>query len=159
MLDDSSYAWIDASTGCRFPGLCPSLPLDWSNIHISENFDFDGHDRLLAEDAFLGPGEAPVHPVLPGVVIAVGKDSLGTYVEIDHGNNVSSRTSGLASSAAVGDTVDLNSVVGRLPPKDSAEYFLSVRRNGLFVRWADFYRMSHLVDSVEIAKFKARIGF
>ena len=159
MLDDSSYAWIDASTGCKFPGLCPSLPLDWSNIHISENFDFDGHDRLLAEDAFLGPGEAPVHPVLPGVVIAAGKDSLGTYVEIDHGNNVSSRTSGLASGAAVGDTVDLNSVVGRLPPKDSAEYFLSVRRNGLFVRWADFYRMSHLVDSVEIAKFKARIGF
>lgn len=159
MQDDSSYVWVDAATGCRFPGLCPSLPLDWSNIPISENFDFDGHDRLLAEDAFLGPGEAPVHPVLPGVVVNVGKDSLGTFVEIDHGNNVSSRMSGLTAGPSVCDTVDLNSVVGRLPPKDSAEFFLSVRRNGLFVRWADFYKMCHLADSVEISKFRSHVGF
>ena len=158
MLEDSTFAWVDAETGCKFPGLCPSLPLDWMNIPISEDFDFEGQDRLIAEDAFIGPGEAPVHPVLPGVVFVVGKDSLGTYVLIDHGNNIVSKISGLSSGPTVGDTVDLNSVVGRLPPKDSAEFFLTVRRNGLFVRWADFYRSAHLVDSAEIARFRQRVG-
>lgn len=158
MLEDSSYVWIDAKSGCRFPGLCPSLPLDWSNIVISESFDFEGQDRLLAEDAFLGPGEAPVHPVLAGVVLDVGRDSLGPFVEFSHGNNVVSRMSGVNTSLAPGDTVDVNSVVGRLPPRDSAEFFLTVRRNGHFVRWADFYKDAHPVSDGEIAKFKSQIG-
>jgi hypothetical protein len=159
MLEDSSRVWVDASTGCRFPGLCPNLPLDWSNIPISENFDFAGLDRLISEDEFLGPGEAPLHPILPGVVVAAGKDSVGSFVEFDHGNNVVSRISGITLGASVGDTVDVNSVVGRLPPRDSAAFFLSVRRNGLFVRWADFYKSCHLADSVEIAKFRSQVGF
>jgi hypothetical protein len=34
-----------------------------------------------------------------------------------------------------------------------------VRRNGLFVRWAEFYKMCHLADSVEISKFRNHVGF
>jgi len=157
--NDSSWVWVDAQTECRFPGLCPVRPLDWSSISISDDFDFEGQDNLLSTDIFLGLGEAPVHPVLPGIVVDAGKDSLGHYVEIDHGNNVVSRMSGMASSANVGDTVNSESMVGRLPPKDSAAFFLTVRRNGLFVRWNDFYKASHPLSKNEIAKFKKEIGF
>lgn len=159
LLEDSSRVWVNVESGCRFPGLCPKLPLDWSNIPIAEDFDFEGQDRLLSEDVFLGVGEAPVHPVLPGVVLESGRDTTGPFIVIDHGNNVVSRMSGVAPMSVTGDTVDFNSVVGRLPPKDSAVFFLMVRRNGLFVRWNDFYKTAHPVDSVEIAKFKKQIGF
>lgn len=159
MLNDSSFAWVDAQTGCRFPGLCPRLPMDWQNIPISEDFDFEGQDWLLSEDVFLGPGEAPVHPILPGVVLEAGEDSTGEYVLVNHGNNVTSRMSGIMDVPAVGDTVDCNSIVGRLAPKDSAAFFLTVRRNGLFVRWNDFYRSAHLASDLEIAKFKKQVGF
>lgn len=159
LLEDSSRAWVESRSGCRFPGLCPALPLEWSSISISDDFDFEGQDRLIAADIFLGLGEAPVHPVLPGVVFNVGKDSLGDFVEIDHGNNTFSKMSGMSLFSSVGDTVDFNSIVGRLPPKDSAAFFLTIRRNGLFVRWNDFYRQTHPVDKKQIAKFKKKIGF
>ncbi|SHJ31298.1 hypothetical protein SAMN05720471_12711 [Fibrobacter sp. UWP2] len=159
ILSDSNYVWIDAATGCRFPGLCPKRPLEWSNIPVMNDFDFEGQDRLLAEDVFLGLGEAPVHPVLPGVVRKAGRDSLGAFIEIDHGNNIFTKMSGISFSPSEGDSLDLNSVVGRLPPKDSAAFFLTVRRNGLFVRWNDFYKAAYPVDSAEISKFKEQIGF
>lgn len=166
--EDSSRVWVDAGTGCGFPGFCPSLPLAWSNIPVSEDYDFEGQDRLLSTDIFLGVGEAPIHPILPGTVLDAGKDSLGNYVEIDHGGNVTSRMYGMAppsKSASeqqvdfmAGEYVDLNTTVGRLPPKDSAAFFLTIRRNGLFIRWNDFYRASHPVDSLEISNFRKNVG-
>lgn len=157
---DSTFYWVRHSDGCRFPGVCPKQPLDWSAVPISENFDFEGRESLLAMDVMLGIGEAPVHPILSGVVLESGRDSLGNFVVIDHGNNIVSKMSGMrpvkagdTSRVAAGAVLGVDSIVGRLAPKDSATFFLSVRRNGVFVRWKDFYSQSHPLDSAEIAKF------
>lgn len=160
--NDSVRYWIDEATGCLFPGLCPRRPLGWAAVPISVNFDFEGQDSLLTKDVFCGEGEAPVYPVLSGVVLDVGKDSFGYFVEIDHGDNVTTRTSGLgfwSTPLSVGDSVYADVPVGRLMPQDSAMFFLTVRRNGLFMRWNDFYGYTHPVDSSSIAIFKKRIGF
>lgn len=168
---DSSFVWIDMDTGCRFPGLCPQTPLNFSSLPITEDFDFDGQESLLAADVLRGIGEAPVHPVLPGRILNEGRDSLGYFIEIDHGNNITSRMWGMlafvdanfsfADTSAVmqaRDSVDLNSIVGRLAPVDSATFFLRIRRNGSFVRWDEFYRETHPLDSAKIAKFKEEVG-
>ena len=163
-MADSSMVWIDASTGCRFPGLCPEQPLGWSSLSISEDFDFSGQEALLAMDKLGGVGEAPVRPILPGKVIASGKDSLGYFVELDHGYNVSSRMSGLfrydrdSIMLSPGDKVDVQTLVGRIAPKDGSAIYLAIRRNGHFVRWKDFFAESHPVDSAKISKFKEQIG-
>ncbi|MCQ2061199.1 MAG: peptidase M23 [Fibrobacter sp.] len=171
LLEDSSSVWIDMDTGCRFPGLCPQTPLNFSSLPITEDFDFDGQESLLAADVLRGIGEAPVHPVLPGRILNEGRDSLGYFIEIDHGNNITSRMWGMLAfvdvnfsstdtSAAMHarDSVNLNSVVGRLAPVDSATFFLRIRRNGAFVRWDDFYKETHPLDSAKIAKFKEEVG-
>ena len=160
--NDSARYWIDEETGCLFPGLCPRRPLGWAAVPISVNFDFEGQDSLLAKDAFCGEGESPVYPVLSGVVLDVGKDASGYFVDIDHGANVMTRTSGLgfwSTPLSVGDSVYVGVPVGRLMPQDSATFFLTVRRNALFVRWNDFYGSTHPVDSASIAIFKKKIGF
>lgn len=160
--NDSARYWIDEATGCLFPGLCPQRPLGWAAVPISVNFDFEGQDSLLAKDAFCGEGESPVYPVLSGVVLEVGKDASGYFVEIDHGANVTTRTSGMgfwSTPLSVGDSVYVGVPMGRLMPQDSATFFLTVRRNALFVRWNDFYGSTHPVDSASIAIFKKRIGF
>ena len=59
----------------------------------------------------------------------------------------------------VGDSVGVATTVGRLAPRDSSTFFLSVRRNGLFVRWKDFYSEAHPLDSAEIARFVKDIDF
>lgn len=159
---DSARYWIDEDTGCLFPGLCPRRPLGWAAVPISVNFDFEGQDSLLTKDVFCGEGESPVYPVLSGVVLEVGKDSFGYFVEINHGNNVTTRTSGMgfwSTPLSVGDSVYADVPVGRLMPQDSATFFLTVRRNALFVRWNDFYGSTHPVDSSSIAIFKKKIGF
>ena len=51
----------------------------------------------------------------------------------------------------------MNSIVGRLAPRDSATFYLTVRHNGFFVRWADLYSQTHPLDSAEIAKFLQKI--
>jgi hypothetical protein len=161
---DSSMIWIDASTGCRFPGLCPKQPLGWSSLSISDDFDFSGQEALLAMDKLRGIGEAPVRPILSGKVLASGKDSLGYYVELDHGYNVTSKMSGLfrydkdSVSFEPGSWVDLQTLVGRIAPRDSSAIYLTIRRNGHFVRWNDFFAESHPVDSAKISKFKEQIG-
>lgn len=163
-LADSSMVWVDASTGCRFPGFCPEQPLGWSSLSISEDFDFSGQEALLAMDKLGGVGEAPVRPILSGTVIASGKDSLGYFIEIDHGYNVSSRMSGLfrydkdSVFFSPGDKVDVLTLVGRIAPKDGSAIYLTIRRNGHFVRWNDFFAESHPVDSVKISKFREQIG-
>ncbi len=163
-MADSSMVWVDASTGCRFPGVCPEQPLGWSSLSISEDFDFTGQEALLAMDKLHGVGEAPVRPILPGTIMAAGKDSLGYFVEINHGYNVSSKMSGLfrydrdSILFSPGDKVDAHTLVGRIAPKDGAAIYLTIRRNGHFVRWNDFFAESHPVDSVKISKFKEQIG-
>ncbi len=163
-LADSSMVWIDESTGCRFPGLCPNQPLGWSSLAIPEDFDFSGQEALLATDEIRGLGEAPVYPVLPGRVLESGKDSSGFFVVIDHGYNVTSRMSGMfryekdSVSLEPGDLVDTRTQVGRLAPWDSSAVHLTMRHNGHFVRWNDFYGGSHPVDSLKISKFKEQIG-
>ena len=162
MKPDSSYLWVSKSTGCKFPGVCPRLPLEWSALAIDEGFDFEGQESLLAMDVFSGIGEAPIYPVLSGRVLETGRDSLGYFVEIDHGYNVTSKTSGmgvLGDSLSVGDTVGIESVLGRLSPKDSATFFLSVRLNGQFVRWSDFYASTHPVALDSLAAFEKLNGF
>ena len=163
-MADSSMVWIDASTGCRFPGLCPEQPLGWSSISISDDFDFSGQEALLAMDKLRGVGEAPVRPILSGIVLSAGKDSLGYFVEINHGYNVVSKMSGLfrydrdSVSIAPGMRVDAHTLVGRIAPKDTSAIYLTIRRNGHFVRWNDFFAESHPVDSAKISKFKEQIG-
>lgn len=158
MKQDSSFVWI-GDKGCRFPGVCPHMPLEWSALTITEGFDFEGQESLIAKDVFRGVGEAPIHAVLPGRVLDLGKDSLGYFVEIDHGNNISSRTSGMglpADSLKVGDSVKVDVPVGRLAPMDSSEFYLDLRENGRFVRWKDFYAEAYPFSSDEIASFVRR---
>ena len=161
---DSVFYWVDIADGCRYPGVCPRQPLDWSALPITGDFDFEGQESLLAMDVMLGIGEAPVHPILPGVVLSSGKDSLGNFVVLDHGNNITSRMSGMhpvnpsdTLPFLEGEFLDVNSLVGRLAPRDSATFFLTVRQNGFFIRWNDLYAQTHPLDSVEIAKFLRRI--
>lgn len=159
---DSSMVWINKNTGCRYPGVCPRRPLEWSALPISEDFDFEGQESLLAMDVFRGIGEAPVHPVLCGKILATGRDSLGYYVDIDHGYNVMSRTSGLGSlneELAMGSEVLFETRLGSLPPKDSATFFLTIRQNGLFVRWSDFFQATHPVSDGDLSAFEKRYGF
>ncbi|MCF0221216.1 MAG: M23 family metallopeptidase [Fibrobacter sp.] len=159
---DSSYVWISKDTGCRFPGICPLLPMESSALPISDGFDFEGQESLLAMDVFSGIGEAPIQSVLPGIVLATGKDSLGYFVEIDHGFNVTSRTSGIGfmkEQLAAGDSIKAGSDIGRLSPQDSSAFYLTVRQNGLFVRWSDFYAAAHPIPQERVSEFEKSLGF
>lgn len=161
-VEDSAKVWISRKTKCRFPGPCPHAPLGWSALSIAENFDFEGQDALLSADVFHGLGEAPVYPILPGVVLESGKDSLGYFVELNHGGGWSSRVFGLGSwnsAPAVGATLPMDKPVGRLSPHKSASFFLTVRQNGRFVRWNDFFKSTHPVDSARIAIFEKSLDF
>ena len=162
MKEDSSFIWVSKNSGCKFPGVCPRLPMEWSALTIGDGFDFEGQESLLAMDEFRGIGEAPIYPVLSGRILDAGRDSSGFYVEIDHGYNVTSRTSGMGTpgdSLSVGDEVDMNTMLGRLLPRDSASFYLSVRLNGQFVRWTEFYASTHPVLPDSILAFEKMIGF
>ncbi len=168
---DSSFVWIrravesasDAAAsfsarddGCRFPGICPHVPLEWSALPITDGFDFEGQESLIAADVFRGLGEAPVYAILPGHILDIGKDSLGYFAEISHGNNISSRTSGMGmrnESLSVGDSVQVDVPIGKLAPLDSSVFYLSVRENGRFVRWKNFYEDAYPVSRKEIDAF------
>lgn len=158
---DSSYVWIFKGNGCAFPGVCPEMPLLWSALPINENFDFEDNELLLTTDVFKGIGEAPVHPVLSGVVISRGRDSLGFFIEIYHGENISSKISGLGlldEKLSIGDSVKNESVIGRLYPKDSSMFFLTMRINGKFMRWKNFYDLTHPVTEQELLNFEKKVG-
>ena len=160
--EDSSKVWVSSKTGCLFPGPCPHVPLGWSALAIVDNFDFEGMEQLLSADVFTGLGEAPIYPVLPGIVLEAGRDSLGNFVELNHGNGITSRMFGIGSwkmAPTVGKVFGVKDAVGRLSPQDSSTFFLTVRQNGLFVRWKDFYKSTHPVDSTQIAIFKKNLPF
>lgn len=158
---DSSHVWVSKKTGCRYPGICPQLPLVWSALPIADGFDFEGQESLIAMDVFYGIGEAPIQPILPGIVLAMGKEESGFFVEIDHGFNVTSKTSGMgfiSETLAVGDSIKADAVLGRLSPQDSSTFFLAVRQNGHFVRWDDFYAAAHPVQKDALLDFEKSLG-
>ncbi|MBP5246338.1 MAG: hypothetical protein J6Z31_00540 [Fibrobacter sp.] len=155
MVADSSYAWVRAD-GCRYPGACPRNPLQGGALSIAADFDFGGREELLIKDLFMGIGEAPVYPILPAQVISVSKDSLGYKLQLDHGGNLISRVSGLSQIPAdmdAGKRVSEDDILGRLPPSDSAVFFLEVLRNGRFVRWEDFYKDAHVAEASDVERF------
>ncbi|PJJ42015.1 hypothetical protein [Hallerella succinigenes] len=161
MLADSSFAWVRAD-GCRYPGACPRNPLQGGALPIEADFDFGGREELLLKDLFMGIGEAPVYPILPGYVISVSKDSLGYKLYLDHGGNLFSRVSGLSQIAAdieAGKRLEQDDALGRLAPNDSAVLFLEVLRNGRFVRWDDFYKKTHVADAADVKLFLSEIEF
>lgn len=160
MLADSSLVWV-RSDGCRFPGTCPRNPLQGGALPIAADFDFAGRENLLLKDLFMGIGEAPVYPVLPGRVVSVSRDSAGFDVLLYHGGNLFTRSSGLSMlSPGIGRGASVleNEPLGRLAPSDSAVFFLEVLRNGRFVRWDDFFRSSHVATAFDVERFRAELG-
>lgn len=161
MLSDSSFAWV-GEDGCRFPGACPRNPLQGGALQIRDDFDFGGRENLLVKDFFSGIGEAPVYPILPGRVLSVEQDSTGYRILLDHGGNLFSRLSELlqiAPGVESGKVLSADDEIGRLPPSDSAGFFLEVLRNGRFVRWDRFFREAFVADAHDIDSFRARLGF
>lgn len=162
LAKDSNYVWISKNSSCRFPGICPQQPMGSSALPISDGFDFEGQESLLAMDVFRGIGEAPIQAILSGIILSTGKDSTGYFVEIDHGFNITSKTSGmgfLMDGLAVGDSVKVGSAIGRLSPQDSSAFYLAVRQNGLFIRWDDFYAAAHPVLQNAVAEYLESLGF
>lgn len=154
--------WIDATTACAFPGPCPHDPLEGGAIPIPADFDFAGREYLLSRDQFRGIGESPVFPVLPGRVLSITKDVQGFSVELDHGDNLYSRSSGLASiynGVAIHTRLGTETPIGRLSAQDTATFHLEILRNGKFVRWQDFWRESHPVPSELFATFRSTLGY
>lgn len=159
---DSSFVWIEDGTLCRFPGFCPENPLEGGALPIPHDFDFEGRESLLMKDQFMGIGETPIYPILPGRVIMVARDSSDYNITIDHGDNLTSRVSGaisIASDLKEGQLVEINEPIARLAPKDRAIFYLEVIRNGQFVRWDAFFNETHPVTKEIIAKFRKEIGF
>lgn len=114
------------------------------------------------KDQFMGIGETPIYPILPGRVIMVARDSSDYNITIDHGDNLTSRVSGaisIASDLKEGQLVEINEPIARLAPKDRAIFYLEVIRNGQFVRWDAFFNETHPVTKEIIAKFRKEIGF
>ncbi len=158
---DSSLVWVNAR-GCRFPGVCPGDPLPGGALPIPDDFDFEGRESLLMKDQFLGLQNSQVYSVLPGRVVSVGKDAAGYVVELDHGGNLLTRSSGhagIAQGIVPGASVKGFSPLGRLAAADSASLYFEVIRNGKFVRWNDFYAETHVVkDSAAVRAFRGRFG-
>lgn len=161
MLPDSNFAWTLAD-GCRFPGACPRNPLQGGALQIQDDFDFGGRENLLVKDFFSGIGEAPVFPIFSGRILSVERDSLGFRILIDHGGNLFSRISELSQIAPgieAGKFLSADEELGRLPPSDSAGFFLEVLRNGRFVRWDRFFHEAHVASARDIDGFRSQIGF
>lgn len=160
-LGDTSFVWV-ADNGCRFPGPCPVNPLEGGVLSISEDFDFEGRESLLMKDQFMGIGESPVYPIMPGRVVSVSKETAGYTVELDHGGNLMTRSTGLSSlGEGITRGVQVSSLmaIARLAPKDSATFNLEVIRNGKFVRWDAFFSEAHPVPDSLFATFRKGIGF
>ncbi len=158
---DSSWIWVTEKAECFYPGFCPQNPLEGGVLSIAEDFDFEGRENLITKDLFMGIGETPVFPVLPGRVLSAGKDSAGYRIEIDHGDNLTSRYSGLffMDSLKPGDFLTRENAFARLAPKDSSSFYLEILRNGKFVRWKDFFIESYPLPDTVISKFRTMIRF
>ena len=154
--------WLDAYTGCAYPGPCPHDPLEGGAVPIPDDFDFAGREYLLTRDLFRGIGESPVFPVLSGRVTSISKDSSGFSVELYHGDNLYSRSSGLSGLYAYtqpGARLAPDMPVGRLSAQDTASFYLEILRNGKFLRWQDFWQETHPVALEQIATFRNSFGY
>lgn len=158
----TSSVWIQANTGCAFPGPCPMTPLEGGVIPIPAHFDFEGREHLLSRDQFQAIGESPVFAVLPGQIQSVTQDSNGYSVELYHGQNIYSRSSGLARlypEIQAGAWTLKEEPLGHLSSLDTATFQFELIRNGKFVRWSDFWKESHPLSAERIATFRKSIGY
>ncbi|HSQ40742.1 MAG TPA: hypothetical protein VLM37_00520, partial [Fibrobacteraceae bacterium] len=150
--------FLDLNTRCVWLEPCPEEPLPGGAVPIGASFDFAGREYLMTQDLFRGIGEAPVVAVLQGKVVQVAQDSSGCIsVLLEHEGNQESETRGLAvlsEEIRPGALVEQGGLLGRLSARDTTELVFQFRRNGKFVRWADFWLESHPVSDSAIAKFQ-----
>lgn len=151
------YRYFDLSSQCVWLEDCPIEPLAGGAVPIPLDFDFGGREHLLVNDLFRGIGETPVVAVLPGIISEIKTDSLrGTLVEIQHDNNIITRSLGLAGLAqgiSVGSMVAQGQSIGRLSARDTVELVFQVLRNGQFTRWESFVKDSRPVEGSVISTF------
>lgn len=137
---NGSSVWRDESTGCKFPGLCPVMPLKGSAIPQKFAKEDRNAERIF-RNKFSAIGEAPVNAILPGRILNIELED-GFSVTIYHGENIYSKTRGLSSisdNASIGGLVSTDQPIGFLPPKDTAFIFVEITRNGKYEQWENFY--------------------
>jgi hypothetical protein len=131
--------WRDKKSGCKFPALCPVMPLKGSAIPQKFAKEDYNAERIF-RNKFSAIGEAPVNAILPGKILNVERDSLFS-ITIYHGENIYSKTSGLYNiNKQIGNIVSPDSVLGSLPPNDTAFIFVEITRNGKYELWDRFYK-------------------
>ncbi|MDR3000078.1 MAG: hypothetical protein LBU89_02340 [Fibromonadaceae bacterium] len=135
---DKSSEWRDKNSGCKFPGICPIMPLKGSSIP-QKFLREDNNVEQIFRNKFTSIGEAPVNSILPGKILKISEDS---HITIYHGENIYTTTSGLSSLSDYvheGAIVTPDIAIGFLPPKDTAFVFVEIRRNGKHELWDKFY--------------------
>jgi len=140
---EENAVWRDNNTGCKFPGICPVMPLKGSAIPQKFAKE-DYHAERIFRNKFSAIGEAPVNAILSGKILKIEQDSLFS-VTIYHGENLQSKTSGLSflsDYAYTGGIVSQDQTIGFLPPKDTAFIFVEITRNGKYEPWEKFYSES-----------------
>jgi hypothetical protein len=132
--------WRNKKTGCKFPGPCPVMPLKGSAI--LQKFAREDHDaERIFRNMFGAIGKAPVNAILPGKILKIERDSLFD-ITIYHGENIYSKTSGLnilSNHLKTGSIVSPDSVLGFLPPQDTAFILVEIIRNGKYELWEQFW--------------------
>lgn len=140
VIRDENAVWRNEHTGCKFPGLCPVMPLKGSAIpqqFAKEDFQAE----RIFRNKFSAIGEAPVNAILPGKILNIEQTPLFS-VTIYHGENIHSKTSGLSilsDDIRTGNTVSQGQPIGFLPPMDTAFIFVEITRNGKYELWEKFY--------------------
>ncbi|MCL1967909.1 MAG: hypothetical protein FWF67_08485 [Fibromonadales bacterium] len=143
LVKSKNSAWRNKKNGCRFPGPCPVMPLKGSTIPQTYAKEDKKAERIF-RNKFSSIGEAPVNAILPGKILKVERDSLFS-VTVYHSENIYSKTSGLYrlnANTQIGNEVSQDSVLGFLPPKDTAFIFVEITRNGKYELWENFFKES-----------------
>jgi len=144
---NKNSVWRNEKNGCRFPALCPVMPLKGSVIfqkEARENYD----EEQIFKNKFGAIGKAPVNAILPGKILDVEQNSFFS-ITIYHGENIYTKTSGLYSidsNVQIGDIISTDIALGFLPPKDTAFIFVEITRNGKCETWENFYAESRATD-------------
>jgi hypothetical protein len=132
--------WRNKKTGCKFPGPCPVMPL--KGFAIPQKFAREDHDtERIFRNMFSAKGKTPVNAILPGKVLKI-EHNLLFNVTIYHGENIYSETSGLnvlSNYLKIGSIVSPDSVLGFLPPQDTAFIHVEIIRNGKYELWEKFW--------------------
>jgi hypothetical protein len=117
--------WYNSSSGCKFPGPCPVMPLRQAHKNTSIS---------------------AVNAVLPGRVIKIEQDS-AFCITLYHGENIYSKMSGLAGLSGhveVGKDISPDSALGLVLQK--SDLSLEITLNGKSVRWDKFYGATRLLE-------------